>query len=402
MTKQLKRNQFIKQLALGSVACFVSDQWKKLAYENRERFPELDKHKIEKCELSEVDYRWPRFVGKNGRIDFHGQHKKCRILKIYTDQGAMGWGLSNASAEDQIPQLLHQKVSDLIIPGKGVKQGFNRAVDFALHDLMGVILQKPVYKLLGNPGEVETPIYSGMIYLDELNPGNEGKGIDAILENCEWDYQYGYRQLKVKIGRSGRWYPHEEGLAKDIEVVNKIFDTFKHRNTQILVDANDMYTLDDTIEFLEGVKGVPLFWVEEPFREELEDGRKLREWMNRHGFAETYYADGEARPDHELCLQLGKEGMMDVFLPDIFGYGFTAWIKLAPELKKINMLSSPHAWGNRLKTHYIAHIAAGLGGVTTIEGVTCLSDDIDYGDYPVENGKIAVSDEPGFGMKLMK
>ena len=64
------------------------------------------------------------------------------------------------------------------------------------------------------------------------------------------------------------------------------------------------------------------------------------------------------------------------------------------------MLSSPHAWGNRLKTNYIAHIAAGLGGVTTIEGVTCFSDDIDYGDYKIVDGRLRVSDAPGFGMKL--
>ena len=68
----------------------------------------------------------------------------------------------------------------------------------------------------------------------------------------------------------------------------------------------------------------------------------------------------------------------------------------------MNTLTSPHAWGNRLKTHYIAHLAAGLGNVVTIEGVTCLSDDIDYGHYPLKDGKLHVSEEPGFGMRLLK
>ena len=54
-----------------------------------------------------------------------------------------------------------------------------------------------------------------------------------------------------------------------------------------------------------------------------------------------------------------------------------------------------------LKTHYISHLAAGLGNVVTIEGVTCLSDEIDYGDYKIEQGKIKVSDRPGFGMNLL-
>jgi len=34
--------------------------------------------------------------------------------------------------------------------------------------------------------------------------------------------------------------------------------------------------------------------------------------------------------------------------------------------------------------------------------VTCLSDDIDYGDYKIVNGTIRVSDMSGFGMKLLK
>jgi L-alanine-DL-glutamate epimerase-like enolase superfamily enzyme len=65
-------------------------------------------------------------------------------------------------------------------------------------------------------------------------------------------------------------------------------------------------------------------------------------------------------------------------------------------------LASPHAWGSRLKTHYAAHLSAGLGNVCTLEGVTCLSDEIDFGDYPIIDGKMRVSDEPGFGMKLLK
>jgi len=241
-----------------------------------------------------------------------------------------------------------------------------------------------------------------MIYLDELNPENQAKDFDAVLENCDWDFNYGYRQLKVKIGRSGRWYPHDEGLNKDIEIVRRVYDLFKARNVDVLVDSNDMYSLPDTKDFLTGIDGVPLFWLEEPFREEASASRDLRLWMNQHGFSKTLYADGEANPDYDLCLQLGKEKVLNVYLPDIYGLGFTEWISLMPKVKSIGMLTSPHAWGDRMKTNYIAHIASGLGNVVTIEGVTCFSDDVDYGDYPIINGKLRTSKAPGFGMKLMK
>jgi len=399
----MERRKFIKQVGiLSSSGILLSNSWTSAANLVKDNFTELANHKIAKLELIELNYQWPRFVGKNGKIDFHGQHKKCMAMQLHTDQGAMGWGLSDKNAEDISPLIKGKKVSELIQPQIGINETLDKSVDIALHDLMGVILDKPVYKLLSNEGTKETNVYSGMIYLDELNPENKTKGFDAVLENCEWDFNYGYRQLKVKIGRSGRWYAHDEGLKKDIEIVKLIHEAFKDRSTEILVDSNDMYTLDDTKEFLDGIGDIPLFWVEEPFRENLKEGRALRKWMDSNGFKNTYYADGEARPNHEVCLQLGKEKMMNIFLPDIHGLGFTKWIRLQKKLKEIEMMASPHAWGSRLKTNYISHFAAAYGNVPTIEGVTCLSDEIDYGNYPITNGKLKVSEDPGFGMKILK
>ena len=398
----MKRSQFLKLSGASLAATTLAPEIWADPITRGKQIQELENHVIEHCELIQLKYHWPRFVGKNGRIDFHGQRKVCTALRLRTDQGASGWGLSNPNVETLFPQLQNKRVSELINLEIGIIEGLDRRVDFALHDLMGVILNQPVYKLIGNRGTKQVPIYSGMIYLDELNPGNEVKGIDAIIENCQWDVDYGYRQLKVKIGRSGRWYNHKEGLAKDIEVVKLIYDTFRDKGVEVLVDANDMYTLDDTMAFLEGIGDLPLYWVEEPFREEVLPGKQLRAWMNENGFKKTYYADGERKPDFDVCLELGQKQHMDIFLPDTYSYGFTNWIKLMPQLEKMNMLASPHAWGNRLKTHYTVHLAAGLGNICTVEGVTCLSDDIDYGDYPIHNGKVEVSDASGFGMKLLK
>lgn len=398
----MKRSNFLKISGAAIAGTAIAPSIWASSSKSQNQISELENHIIDKCELVEIDYHYPRFVGKNGRIGFHGQQHKSTVLKLYTNQGAEAWGMSNKNAGEIIPLIQNKRVSDLITPGKGIIDTLDGRSDIALHDLMGVILDKPVYKLIGDQGPKEVPLYSGMIYLDELNPGNETKGVDAILENCEWDYNYGYRQLKVKIGRSGRWYPHDEGLAKDIEVVNLIHNTFKDRGVQILVDANDVYTLEDTIAFLKGIKDVPLYWMEEPFIEELDAGRKLKSWMNNNGFEKTYYADGERKPNFDVCMELGKEKVMDVFLADTMSYGFSKWIQLMPELKKMNMLTSPHSWGNLLKTNYNVHLSAGLGNVCTVEGVSCLSDDIDYGNYPIVKGKVRVSDAPGFGMKLLK
>lgn len=392
------RREFLQQSIVGTAACVTGAS---LLQAERTASGPLAGHRIDNIEIRTVKFQWPRTVGKNARIGVHGQHKECRVAILRTDQGAQGWGLTGQGADKQVQSAMGKKVDELFEPATGTRAGVPKDFDLALHDLAGIILGLPVYQMLGNLGSNSAPIYSGMIYFDELEPEDNPAGIDKVIENCHWDVDYGYRQLKVKIGRSGRWYPHDKGLKTDIEVVRRIHEIFHDRGVEILVDANDMYSLEDAIAFLKGVQGVPLFWFEEPFPEERQKTRQLRDWMHANGFENTYLADGEFRPDPDLCLELGREGIIDVNLHDTFGFGFTRWRHLMPKLIASNTLASPHAWGNRLKTHYTAHIAAGLGNCCTVEGVTCESDDIHYGDYPIKDGHIHVPSSPGFGMKLV-
>jgi L-alanine-DL-glutamate epimerase-like enolase superfamily enzyme len=371
-----------------------------------EKYPELARHKISEATILTVDYHWPRFVGKNGWRDVHGQNQKSTVLRIRTDQGAEGWGLSDAKAADQVQALVGKTVVDIVNPQSGLAKEYNPFFfDFALFDLMGVIEQKPVYQLLGAKGTKATPVYSGMIYIDEL-PYKDitTGGIDKIMDNCAWDYNYGYRQLKIKIGRGKNWYPPKEGMEMDVKVYRMIDEEYRKKGVDLLVDSNNAYTLQDTISFMEGIGGLPLFWMEEPFPEQIEDGKKLREWMNKNGFAKTRYADGEwVLPEaNDIAFEMAKQGIVNTYLNDIHAIGMTNWLQRMPILKKAGADASPHAWGQRLKTNYTVHLAAGLGNISTVEGVTCFSDDIDYGHYPIKDGKISVSEAPGFGMKLLR
>ena len=395
----MKRRKFVQNTALGlGLACLSPLDI--LAGINGEKHPELKKHKITKVERVKYEFHWPRHVGKNARLDNHGQYKSDEVFKLHTDQGAMGWALGrNRCSDEDLFGLEGKLVSELISPEKGMRQDLSPYLDLPLHDLMGVILNKPVYELLGANGTKNTPIYSGMIYFDELDIEGNAIGFDKLLGNCQWDIDYGYQQLKIKIGRNGKWYSQDEGLKLDIEVVKLIHKTFP--DIELLVDPNNAYTLQDTQDFLRGIGDTPLLWMEEPFHENYEDGKKLRQWMDQNGFKDTLYADGEYKPNHDLCMKMGNEKIMNAYLSDIRDYGFTWWRNLMPQLAEHNMLASPHAFGDRLKTNYISHMAAGCGNVVTIEGVTCISDDIDYGDYKIKEGKIQVSEKPGFGMKLL-
>jgi L-alanine-DL-glutamate epimerase-like enolase superfamily enzyme len=287
----------------------------------------------------------------------------------------------------------------LFSPSQGTLNEQSLAFDFGLHDLAGIILNKPVYAMMGAEKPVVAQCYSGMIYFDEMEPENKPAGLGKILENCQFDYDYGYRQLKVKIGRGGKWMSKDEGLKTDIAVTRMIFENFPDCN--ILVDGNDAFTVDYFISYLEGIEDVPLFWIEEPFRETREDYAKLKKWLINHGRRNTLLADGETNPDLNFCLELGREQLLDVYIDDISGYGFTPWRKLVPRLKETGMMMSPHAWGDTLKSFYCTHLTGAYGNTPTIEGVTSVSDDIDLSAYQLVRGRITPPSAPGFGMKLI-
>ncbi|MDD3955712.1 MAG: enolase C-terminal domain-like protein, partial [Proteiniphilum sp.] len=317
-------------------------------------------------------------------------------------QGASGIGMlrgSEEKAEEIFNQIKGKKVSEVFSVDSGVTD-LSQVFDIPLHDLTGVILKKPVYQLLGQESPIITKCYSGMVYMDDVDIKDNRKAFDKILEECFYDYNRGYRQFKLKIGRGFKWMPAEEGLKRDVEITHMVNRYFP--DVDILVDANDGYTVKNFIRYLEQLEDISIWWIEEPFRETVDDFTVLRKWLNDNRKRNTLLADGEARPDLNLALEMGKKQVLDVYLDDIMGYGFTNWRKLMPRLIENGLQASPHNWGDYLKTIYTGHLAGGIGNVVTNEGVTCFSSDIDFGFNRVENGVFIPSSSPGFGVTLLK
>lgn len=399
---KINRRQFLESslilTTLGGCKHFQPIGLKtKLHNEWRQR---LSGHCIERIETHTVQMNYPRLVGKNSRGGIHGRGPNVGICVISTNHGTQGWGVFRGGpqkANSLLDKFKDQPITSLFDPAIGIINEGATELDFALHDLAGIILNLPVYEMLGMDGPLYTNCYSGMIYFDDLEPEENPIGIDQVLRNCVQDISLGYRQLKVKIGRGNKWMNPKAGLQRDIEVVRQIHQAFPEIN--ILVDGNDGFTPDTFITFLEGIQDVDLFWIEEPFIENYEGFTRLRNWLNAHD-KPTLLADGEAKPDHKLLFDLIHKGVLDVHLTDIQGYGFTQWRRLMPQLEELGCQTSPHAWGHMLKTVYTSHLSAGLGNVVTIEGVTCQSDSVDFGDNVLRDGKLYVSQSPGFGMTL--
>lgn len=356
----------------------------------------LEQHRIRRIRTAQVQSHYPRIVGRNARRGVHGAGSTARVCVISTDQGAVGWGISR-TGDGEVPDLIGRCVAGLFDPDVGVVAPEAMALDFALHDLAGVILDQPVHQMLGSSGRTTIPCYDGAIYMDDLLPEDDPQGVEAVLNECRHDHALGYRAFKLKIGRGYRWMGAEEGLRRDIEVTRRIRKCFP--DCAILVDANDGYTCEQFLCYLEAVADCELFWIEEPFPENRQDLSRLRELLVKCS-PHTLIADGESRPDMELLLSLSREGLLDVLLMDIAGLGFTAWRHWMPWVVEAGACASPHTWGDPLKTRYAAQLGAGLGNVPIVEGVPAATDDVDWESYRLEAGLLHVPDRAGFGMEL--
>jgi L-alanine-DL-glutamate epimerase-like enolase superfamily enzyme len=396
----MERRDFIRLTGAGMTAGFLSEDFFDFSLIPKQT--DLYYHRINDIKFSTVKLSYPRQVGKNSQLDIHGFGPTSGIHSLFTTQGASGWGLNRDSEKaltEKFELIRGKNVADLITPETGIISPDIEGFDFSLYDLAGKILNKPVYRLLGKRRPETHPCYSGMIYFDDLEPADKPAGIDKIIEECRFDYNYGYRQFKLKIGRGNKWMEKDKGLQRDIEVTKLVHRTFP--DCDILIDGNNGFTIDEFLRYMEGIDGIKLFWIEEPFHETVEDYAKLYSWLRSHNLS-PLLADGEAKPDEKVLKQLGSQKIITVFLQDIASLGFTKWIRFIKEIKQMGILSSPHAWGSAIKTNYISHLSGAFGTTATIEGVTCTSDDVDLSDYRLKKGKLIPSSKPGFGMDLLK
>jgi D-galactarolactone cycloisomerase len=351
-----------------------------------------------------VRSRYPRTVGKNARLGSHGDGPNSQVRVLVTESGASGWGISWTKPEGSAgtpgpdtSDIVGRPVGDLIDPATGVIAPEGMAYDFPLHDLAGVLLGQPVYRMLG--GELGGFLcYDGAIYMDDLDPEQAPRGLPQVLANCHQDHDLGYRAFKLKIGRGNRWMEREAGLRRDIEVTRAVREAYP--DAPLLVDGNDGFTIDDLLRYLDAVADCRLFWVEEPFRENRDDLRRLRDFLGARS-PETLIADGESSVDVEFMLELAHEGLVDVLLMDIAGLGFTRWRQLMPRVRETGARISPHTWGEPLKTYYAAQLGAGVGGAVCIEGIPAAIEGVDRSAYRLEAGILYVPQEaPGFGLRL--
>ena len=135
------------------------------------------------------------------------------------------------------------------IPGE---QAGKSALDAALHDLQGALLDQPVYRLLGLPRM--GPPTSWTVWLG--HPDDMARRAEAAAPS--------YRRLKLKLGGG-------DGL--DVERVRAVRSVTE---LPLQVDVNEWWSLDEALEALPQLAELSVSYCEQPLPAGDEGGRELR------------------------------------------------------------------------------------------------------------------------------
>ncbi|MEO0636945.1 MAG: L-rhamnonate dehydratase [Pseudomonadota bacterium] len=271
---------------------------------------------------------------------------------------------------------------------KGIGMTAISAVDLALWDAKGKILNQPVFKLLGGRTKPKIETYASRLYSQPLEPlFNEAK---AYAEK-------GFKSVKLRFG----WGPKDglAGIHKNVDLVKTVREAVGE-DIDIMGDAYMGWNVEYAKRMLRALAPLNMRWVEEPVISDDLAGYAALRAMNL-----VSISGGE----HEYTIhgfrQALELGSFDIAQFDVNRVGgITAARKIAAMCEASDVLVIPHA-GQMHNYHitmssYAAPISEYFPKVPVEVGNELFWYIFD-GEPVAEDGYIDLSDDkPGFGLTL--
>lgn len=263
------------------------------------------------------------------------------LVKITTDSGHVGWGEALAPV---VPQVIAELITQLFAPlltgqspfasqvlnarmydamrDRGHITGYHidalAAVDIALWDLKGQILDQPVYQLLGGAFREQIPCYvSGL-----PEPDLPARCALAL----RWQ-QKGFNAIKLALGY---------GVQQDIENVRAIRDTLGP-HASLFLDAHWNYSMAQAAELANALHPLGVGFLEAPLLpEDIAGHRELR------AKSPLPIALGETERTRYQFKPFIEQRAMDIVQPDVGRTGITELMHIASLAQTWNLQVAPH------------------------------------------------------------
>ncbi|MDQ3247884.1 MAG: mandelate racemase [Chloroflexota bacterium] len=361
----------------------------------------MDNPRITKIEWGVLTGQRPRNAGSNARLGDHGRTVRVPIARITTEDGVSGFGVCRATSQ-QAAKLVGKPIATFFSPTEGATT-IGQPFDYPLWDWAGKQTGQPVYQLAAAMtdkvvhGALRVPCYDTSLYIDDLHLATDEEAAQLIAEEAQAGLAQGHQAFKIKVGRGARHLPLEQGTQRDVAVIRAVRAAVGAGAT-IMLDANNGYNLNLTKRVLAETAACNIFWMEEAFHEDRSLYLDLQAWLKAQDLP-ILIADGEGQASPTL-LDWAQEGVVNVVQYDIFGYGFTPWLKLGQQLDAWGVRSAPHHYGGHYGNYAACHLAGAIRHFAYVEWDEATTPGLDASDYAIEAGQVLVPDAPGFGLTL--
>lgn len=137
------------------------------------------------------------------------------------------------------------------------------AIDIALYDLMGQILQMPVWRILGGALRSSIPVEGPGFGIGFMKPQEAADfAMEAVKEGC--------MQIEIKCG-------HPEGWQWDLDVIEAVRSACG-REVSFKVDITEAYSYKTALHVLPKMAELGVVWAEQPLpRHQVKDLARLRQ-----------------------------------------------------------------------------------------------------------------------------
>lgn len=252
-----------------------------------------------------------------------------------------------------------------------IAAGSLAAVDTALWDLRGRRARLPLYQLAGG-AHTARPLYTteaGWLHLS----------IDELVEGARHAEALGFGGVKLKVGKP-TWAEDVERIRSVREAVGDSFE--------LMVDANQGFTLDEGLRRAYAFRDLGLAWLEEPLPADdvLGHAALCRSTAIPIAVGESLYSATQFKE----YLQPGACSVVQVDVGRIGG--ITPWLKIAHLAEAHNVRVAPHFL---MELH--ASLACAVPNSGWVEYIPQL-DSITTERPRIERGQIIPSSGPGIGI----
>ena len=280
------------------------------------------------------------------------KRRRTLLVKIETDAGVEGWGETypilgaRGAITDQIgPALIGENP---LAYRKVMKKAWGRvfynplavgALETAINDVRGKLLDKPVSALFGGRLRERVPAYaSTMNYLEGITP--EELYPRQAVEHVE----LGFRALKMRLGR----YP----VNREIPIARAVRAAVG-KDIQLMADGNAAYASKGALAMGQTLAELDFAFWEEPLPQapDYAGYEQLRKKLA------IPLAGGEALADRVAAKRLLNRGCFDIIQPDLALCGGISEMLFIAELAALNSVQTiPHCWGGAVLIASTLHL----------------------------------------------